>query len=39
MREEKTIPTRKNEVKFFKSLAPPLVAAFLVLSPICSTPG
>ncbi|RZC04114.1 Cytochrome c6, chloroplastic isoform B [Glycine soja] len=38
MREEKTIPTRKNEVKFFKSLAPPLVAAFLVLSPICSTP-
>ncbi|KAG4906351.1 hypothetical protein AAZX31_20G019000 [Glycine max] len=38
MREEKPIPTtRKSEVKFLKSLTP-LVAAFLVLSPICSIP-
>ncbi|RDX82715.1 Cytochrome c6, chloroplastic [Mucuna pruriens] len=38
MREENPIPTKAKEVKIFKSLAPPLVAAFLVLSPICSTP-
>ncbi|XP_003556673.1 cytochrome c6, chloroplastic isoform X4 [Glycine max] len=38
MREEKPIPTtRKSEVKFLKSLTR-LVAAFLVLSPICSIP-
>ncbi|CAJ1939667.1 unnamed protein product [Sphenostylis stenocarpa] len=37
-REEKPILTRAKEVMFFKSLAPPLVAALLVLSPICATP-
>ncbi|KAL2344685.1 hypothetical protein Fmac_005970 [Flemingia macrophylla] len=38
MREEKHVPRRAIEVKFFKRLAPPLVAAFLVLSPISTTP-
>ncbi|KAK7368279.1 hypothetical protein VNO80_10304 [Phaseolus coccineus] len=38
MREKKPILTRVKEVKLFKTLAPPLVAAFLVLSPICTTP-
>ncbi|XP_017431521.1 cytochrome c6, chloroplastic isoform X2 [Vigna angularis] len=37
MREKKPI-LAWQELKFFKSLAPPLVAAFLVLSPICTTP-
>ncbi|KAK7317905.1 hypothetical protein RJT34_02520 [Clitoria ternatea] len=38
VREENPIPRKPNEVKFFKSLASPLVATFLVLSPICTTP-
>jgi len=38
MREKKPILTRVKEVTLFKTLAPPLVAAFLVLSPICTTP-
>lgn len=41
-REEKQlklIPSNTKQVKFFKSLAPPLAAAFLILSPICATPG
>ncbi|XP_020216406.1 cytochrome c6, chloroplastic [Cajanus cajan] len=38
MREEKPIAKRVKEVKFLKSFAPPLVAAFLVLSPISNTP-
>ncbi|KAJ1397140.1 Cytochrome c-like domain [Sesbania bispinosa] len=39
-REANPIPRKAKEVKyFFKSLAPPLVAAFLVLSPICGTPA
>ncbi|XP_012572603.1 cytochrome c6, chloroplastic isoform X2 [Cicer arietinum] len=40
-REEKQlklIPSNTKQVKFFKSLAPPLAAAFLILSPICATP-
>ncbi|XP_019445872.1 PREDICTED: cytochrome c6, chloroplastic isoform X3 [Lupinus angustifolius] len=37
-REENSISIKAKEVKFFKTLAPPLVAAFLVLSPFCSTP-
>ncbi|KAK7362506.1 hypothetical protein VNO77_04622 [Canavalia gladiata] len=37
-RGENPIPRKTNEVKFFKSLAPPLMAAFLVLSPISTTP-
>ncbi|KAK7251979.1 hypothetical protein RIF29_35624 [Crotalaria pallida] len=37
-REQNSTPIKAKEVKFLKSLAPPLVAAFLVLSPICSTP-
>ncbi|XP_014507619.2 cytochrome c6, chloroplastic [Vigna radiata var. radiata] len=37
MREKKPI-LAWEEVKLFKRLAPPLVSAFLVLSPICTTP-
>ncbi|CAL0312176.1 unnamed protein product [Lupinus luteus] len=37
-REENSVSVKAKEVKFFKTLAPPLVAAFLVLSPICTTP-
>jgi len=38
MREKKPILPRVKEVKLFKNLAPPLVAAFLVLSPISTPP-
>ncbi|XP_061354751.1 cytochrome c6, chloroplastic [Gastrolobium bilobum] len=39
-REDKLlIPRNSKEVKFFKSLAPPLVTAFLVLSPFSTTPA
>ncbi|XP_058757207.1 cytochrome c6, chloroplastic-like [Vicia villosa] len=34
----KLIPTKTKQVKFFKSLAPPLAAAFLLFSPICVPP-
>ena len=37
MREKKPI-LAWEEVKLFKTMVPPLVAAFLVLSPISTTP-
>ncbi|OMO65798.1 hypothetical protein COLO4_30987 [Corchorus olitorius] len=32
-------PLKLEQVKFLKNLAPPLIAAFLALSPICNTPA
>lgn len=32
-------PLQSKQVKFVKSLAPPFMAAMLVLSPICNDPG
>ncbi|CAI8617432.1 unnamed protein product [Vicia faba] len=34
----KLIPTKPKQVNFFTTLAPPLAAAFLLFSPICTTP-
>ncbi|KAG8635712.1 cytochrome c6, chloroplastic isoform X2 [Manihot esculenta] len=35
---ENLAPHKRMEVKFVQSLAPPLIAAFVALSPLCDTP-